>query len=85
MKQIEIDCLRFSTRQDLHETLARYLSFPKWYGNNLDAFHDMLTSIRQDTTLILQHFDKEDPENTGFLLVLEDSVAENRHLHVIFE
>ena len=85
MREITIECQGRDTRQLMHDAFDAALDFPDWYGNNLDAFHDMLTSIRQDTTLILQHFDKEDPENTGFLLVLEDSVAENRHLHVIFE
>ena len=81
MREITIDCRGFVPRTDLHKALADALSFPDWYGRNLSALHDMLTSIRTDTTLILQNFD---PENEGFRMVLEDSMAENPHLTVLF-
>ena len=32
-------------RQSAHEELARALGFPAWYGRNLDALWDMLTTI----------------------------------------
>ncbi len=84
MREIVIDCKGFLPRTDLHKALADALSFPDWYGRNLDALHDLLTSIRTDTTLILQNFDKEDPNNEGFLCVLQDSQEENKHLTVLF-
>ena len=84
MKQILLDCRGFVPRTQLHNALADALSFPDRYGRNLDALHDMLTSIRQDTTLILENFPKEDPENAGLLRVLEDSQLENKHLTVQF-
>lgn len=84
MKQILLDCRGFVPRTQLHKALADALSFPDRYGRNLDALHDLLTSIRQDTTLILENFPKEDPENAGVLRVLEDSQLENKHLTVQF-
>lgn len=84
MKQILLDCRGFVSRTQLHKALADALSFPDRYGRNLDALHDLLTSIRQDTTLILENFPKEDPENAGVLRVLEDSQLENKHLTVQF-
>ena len=84
MKQILLDCRGFVPRTQLHKALADALSFPNRYGRNLDALHDLLTSIRQDTTLILENFPKEDPENAGVLRVLEDSQLENKHLTVQF-
>lgn len=84
MREITIDCRGFVPRNDLHKALADALSFPDWYGRNLDALHDVLTDIRTDTTLILQNFDLTDPENEGFRLVLEDSMEDNPHLTVLF-
>lgn len=84
MREVTIDCRGFVPRSDLHKALADALLFPDWYGNNLDALHDMLTDIHQNTTLVLLHFDKEDPDNRGFLRVLEDSQRENPCLQVIF-
>lgn len=45
MVNICIDCGEITTKEDLHRVLARELSFPDWYGKNLDALHDCLASI----------------------------------------
>ena len=29
----------------MHRTFSEALSFPSWYGSNLDALHDQLTSL----------------------------------------
>ena len=56
MRQIEIDGNAIFTSPDLHKTLAEALSFPEYYGNNLDALYDCLTEIDQDTLLILNNW-----------------------------
>ena len=56
MKQITIDCTAIRTREDFHAALAQALDFPAWYGNNLDALHDLLTDITADTTLRLENW-----------------------------
>ena len=33
-----------ATREQLHQTLARELQLPEWYGANLDALYDVLTA-----------------------------------------
>lgn len=40
-----IDCSVIVTREDLHRVFAEALCFPSWYGHNLDALHDQLTSL----------------------------------------
>ena len=40
-----IDCSTVRDRESFHQTLASALSFPSWYGNNLDALHDCLTAL----------------------------------------
>ena len=85
MREITIDCRGFLPRDEMHKALADALSFPDRYGRNLDALHDQLTSLRQDTTLVLRNFDPAALVNRGFLRVLTDSMEENPHFKVIFE
>ena len=42
---ITIDCSSIRSREELHRAFAQALSFPSWYGSNLDALHDQLTSL----------------------------------------
>ena len=42
-------------REMLHDTLAEALEFPDWYGRNLDALHDCLTDIREETEFRIQN------------------------------
>ena len=85
MRQITVDCRGFTPRTGLHKVLADALSFPDRYGRTLDALHDMLTDIRQDTLLDLTNLDRSAPENRGLLLVLADAQRENPHLKVLFD
>ena len=43
MKTIVLDCAQMTGRETAHDYLARELSFPEWYGRNLDALYDLLT------------------------------------------
>lgn len=80
MKEITIDCTSAENSHDLHRLLADALEAPGWYGHNLDALHDLLTGICEETALILLNlgdFAK------GFRRVLQDSQEENPFLTVI--
>lgn len=81
MKEIIIDCSLISDAPALHRALAEALAFPGWYGHNLDALHDCLTEISEDTQLTLTHFDTLGAFGAGFRLVLND--AEDANLHLI--
>jgi len=74
MKLILIDGAELS-----HAEIARRLSFPEYYGENLDALHDCLTDISVDTAVIIPHAGAADPR---ILRVLRLSAGENPHLHV---
>lgn len=84
MRVYTIDCTEISGPRDFHETIAREMSFPEWYGSNLDALHDLLTAISQDTELRLPHFDTLPPFSRGFRRVMEDAAAENPKFRPIF-
>ena len=82
MKEITLDCTAIQTRRQMHEALANALDFSEWYGNNLDALHDCLTSITAETKLTLANFVSMGTLGAGFQHVLLDAAQENRHFHV---
>ena len=85
MKKIVIDCASLSDTAALHRCLAEALNFPAWYGHNLDALHDCLTEISEDTNLTLTGFDSLDSFRAGFRLVLNAAEEENPHLFVYIQ
>lgn len=81
MRRCLIDGNEIVSKVQLHETLASKLQFPEWYGGNLDALHDCLTSISEETVITVINFQSL-AENLGryaklFVRVIEDSAAEN--------
>ena len=59
MEEKIIDCTKIHTKEDLHRIFQETLSFPAWYGSNLDALHDCLTEISGKVRLL----DWENAEN----------------------
>lgn len=82
MKETVINCARIGTMTEMHEILARELSFPEWYGRNLDALHDCLCGIRQETQLTFLHFPALPFPTAGLLRVLRDCESENPNLKI---
>ena len=85
MKQITVDCAAIQNPRQMHKALAEALHFPQWYGSNLDALHDCLTGLSEDTCLTLQRFSAMGPFSAGFRRVLQDSENENPHLQIFFK
>ena len=79
-----VDCALITDRKEFHRILADTLSFPDWYGNNLDALYDCLTSISVETHLILNNWDVLPPAFRGFKAVLDEAEEENSHLIVTY-
>lgn len=50
MKYVKIDGSKITSREELHEELKRQLNFPDYYGRNLDALYDMLTSFTESVS-----------------------------------
>lgn len=46
-----IDGTRMHTREAAHEEIAAVMEFPDFYGKNLDALWDMLTSTRGEAVI----------------------------------
>ena len=82
MRNIIINCANIESMAALHDLLAQQLSFPEWYGKNLDALHDCLTEIAEETELVFLHFAALPFPSAGLLRVLRDSESENPHLNI---
>lgn len=52
MEEKIIDCTKIRTREDLHRLFRETLCFPDWYGCNLDALYDCLTTISGKVRLL---------------------------------
>ena len=87
MNIITIDCGELDSREKLHSAFAEALSFPAWYGRNLDALHDCLTDIREETTLRLLNWAAAavlGNYHHGATKVLEHAASVNSNLTVEF-
>ena len=52
-----IDLKNITSKEALHELLAKELSLPEHYGRNLDALHDVLTEPGDNWNLIFYNCD----------------------------
>ena len=84
MKVAIIDGRTVTSMADVHGALAQQLAFPEWYGNNLDALHDCLTDLREETDLSMVHpealLETLGPAYGRLCRVLSDAAEENPYL-----
>ncbi len=80
MGELRLNAKIVKTRAQLHDAMAKTFGFPDWYGRNLDALYDLLTSCSNT------HFTLENAEliqlNLGrygdlLLRLLQDAAKEN--------
>ncbi len=75
-----IDLKGISTKEELHALLRKELSLPEYYGDNLDAFYDVLTEQGEGWNLIFYNRTKvasgiitaEDAGNNDCALITND-------------
>lgn len=88
MKHAIIDGTVIRSMEDLHCLLAEQLSFPDWYGKNLDALHDCLTDLHEETQIAVLHAELlEETLDSSYMRlcrVLADSAEENPYLTITF-
>ena len=89
MREITIDCRGFVPRSDLHRAFADALSFPDHYGENLDALHDCLTDISEDTRIRLLNWDDAEKNLGNYARATKrailDAALQNPKLAVLFD
>ena len=52
-----LDFENISSKSSLHQYLKEQLALPEYYGNNLDALHDVLAEKREPVSICICHFD----------------------------
>ena len=84
MKFAIIDGNSVTSMEEIHQSLVQQLSFPEWYGGNLDALHDCLTDFHEDVELSIVHPDALletlGPAYVRLTRVLSDAAEENPYL-----
>lgn len=88
METIVIDGSQMSGRQAAHQHLAERLSFPGYYGRNLDALYDLLAEREGPTRLLVRRraalLDGLGEYGGALCRTLEDAGRANPGLEVVF-
>jgi len=62
---------------EAHALLAERLSFPDYYGANLDALADCLSEVSTPTRIIMRRSEEPKPWFDGLIRVIRDQAAES--------
>ncbi len=88
VRTIVIDGKEMTSRASAHAHLAERLSFPDYYGGNLDALYDCLGDIYEKTHIIICHSAELETAlgsyGTTLLHILRHSAEESCFLTVSF-
>ena len=86
MRVWTIDAALLPDRAALHAWAAAALPLPPYYGGNLDALYDVLSTLGTDTQIVVEHADALPARFGGWgqavLRLLCRAGAENPHLTV---
>jgi RNAse (barnase) inhibitor barstar len=83
-KVIEIDCSDWTNSNSIHRSLSKRLSFPDYYGNNLDALNDCLSEVDipgEGLIVVFKHFDVV---QKAIGQSIADIFANNSRRHILF-
>lgn len=81
---VELDCRMMTDRGTAHDYLAEKFEFPGYYGRNLDALFDLLSTYEKDAQIVVNAPELLE-ENLGaygknILKTLEEAARENPKL-----
>ena len=86
---LTVDAREFITKHEAHCALRAALGEENYWGSNLDALHDCLTSVLEPTTLVIKNWSsavRHLGEYADRLWhVLDDSAGENPNITIIIE
>ena len=84
MNRVQLSAAGWDTPEKAHVDLAKALAFPDYYGHNLDALHDCLTSLDgvQLTVTDCAFPGRQMEQWPGFLAVFCDAARENPRLNI---
>ncbi len=88
MQMMIIDGTQVLNMAQVHECFVAALSFPEWYGHNLDALHDCLTDVSEPLVIRVAHCailkERLGSASQRLFRVLEESAIENPLISVEF-
>ncbi len=86
-RYIDLDPKRLTTKKDMGEYLTSLFEF-QLPVTNLDALHDALSEISQDTILCVSRYEMkltcEEEYAWRTLMVISEVTIHNPHLHLLF-
>ena len=78
---LRLDGASLQNRQQLHQEIAKQLCFPRYYGENLDALWDMLSSWNTPLTITVVNtqrlLQQMGDYGEALLQVLQEAAEEN--------
>lgn len=86
-KRVRLNGKRMRSNTGAHAYISRKLKFPAYYGNNLDALYDMLSTMGEPLTIIIKNSEKL-KENLGdygqaMLNTFSDAARSNSNIVVM--
>lgn len=89
MEAIYLDGCEMTSRERLHEYLREQMELPEYYGENLDALYDVLSTWGRDVELYLAHADEVEhllgEYGRSFIETLQDAEEESSHVRLVLE
>ena len=89
MLNLTINGKEINDRRALHRAFAEGLSFPDYYGGNLDALYDCLTDLHEPTEIRLMNFGLLEAALGKYASVLRrvlfHAMEENPRIRLVFE
>ena len=86
---IRLDASKMKTRSEAHPYLKEKLSFPEYYGGNLDALYDVLTESDEPARIEISFEGAENPSLIHALLdminVIMEAEKENDSLELVLK
>lgn len=81
---IILDAARMKTKEEAHCYLRQQLSFPAYYGKNLDALFDCLTDLDETDIKFVNLDAGAGSYFAAVLSVFQEAEAENSRLHLSY-
>ena len=86
MKTLIIDGRRCKTKELTFAYLLKKIKFPPYFGNNLDALHDVLTSYRESLHFHIRYSSSVEANlgiwGKNLLHVFQNAAEENKNISV---
>lgn len=88
MDTVVLDGRRLRRKEAAHAYLKKKLSFPDYYGGNLDALYDCLTDVSAQTEIVVKYTRalRRSPDGYGesLAMTLLDASRDNPNLYIVF-